>query len=55
MRKLSLKKDTLTELSTEDLDGVVGGSGLSCISNMICSSDFQQCITGLGCLSVGGC
>lgn len=55
MRKLSLKKDTLAELTSEELDVVVGASGLACVSNMICQSDFQQCITGLPCLSVGGC
>ena len=51
-RTLSLKKENVTELSTEDLDQVAGGSGLSCIN---CASDFQQCITGLGCLSIRSC
>ena len=52
MRKLTLKKEHLVELSAEELDQVAGGSGLSCIT---CASDFQQCITGLPCLSIGSC
>ena len=55
MRKLSLKKDTLAELTNEELDVVVGASGLSCVSNMICQSDFQQCMTGLGCVNTNSC
>ena len=52
-RTLTLKKESLTELTNDDLGHVVGGgSGLSCFG---CDSDFQQCLTGLGCLSVGSC
>jgi hypothetical protein len=49
-RKLSLKKDTLVELTTEELDRVAGASGLTCIN---CNSDFQECITGLRCITNG--
>lgn len=52
MRKLTLSKETLVELSTEELDSVAGGSGLSCIN---CASDFQQCLTGRPCLSLEHC
>lgn len=52
MRKLTLKKETVVELTSEELDSVVGASGLSCLN---CGSDFQQCLTGLPCLSVTGC
>ena len=48
MRKLSLKKETLAELTSSELAGVAGGSGLSCVN---CASDFQQCITGVGCVT----
>ena len=51
-RTLTLKKESLTELANDDLGLVVGGSGLSCFG---CDSDFQQCMTGLGCLSIGSC
>ena len=52
MRKLTLKKETLVELTNEELNLVVGGSGLSCIH---CASDFQQCITGIGCILTENC
>jgi hypothetical protein len=52
-RKLSLKKETLAELTTSELAGVAGGSGLTCIN---CNSDFQQCLTGLRCIpTLDGC
>lgn len=43
MRKLNLKKETLVELGTEELDAVVGGSGLSC--NGVCVSGIVACAT----------
>ena len=52
MRSLSLRKETLTELSGTELAAVVGAlSGYSCA---ICQppSDFQECLTGLQCLSL---
>lgn len=52
-RTLSLKKESLAELTNDDLDRVVGASGLTCIGCH--NSDFQQCLTGLPCLSVGSC
>ena len=53
MRKLSLKKESLVELSTEELDQVAGGSGLTCFACH--NSDFMECLTGLQCLSLTGC
>lgn len=61
MRKLSLSKETLTQLTDSELSGVAGGAitpqcphnTLTCAGG--CNSDFQQCITGVGCLSVTGC
>jgi hypothetical protein len=52
MRKLNLKKETLVELSTQELKDVVGASGVSCLSAWICQpqSDFQECITGVRCV-----
>lgn len=54
-RSLALKKETLAELTGAELDQVAGGSGLSC--NVLClpPSDFMECLTGLRCLSAGGC
>lgn len=52
MRKLALKKEHLAELTTTELGQVAGGSGLSCL---MCASDFQECITGLRCVSLTGC
>jgi hypothetical protein len=51
-RKLSLKKDTLAELTTEELDVVAGASGLTCA---VClpNSDLVQCVTGTRCLTYG--
>jgi hypothetical protein len=43
MRTLSLKKETLVELSAGDLAGVVGGSGASCAQP--CVSGVLACIT----------
>ena len=56
-RSLSLKKESLTDLTTEELDLVVGASGLSC--NVLClpPSDFMECTTGSAgilCPAVGG-
>jgi hypothetical protein len=45
MRKLTLAKETLVELSTQELAHVVGASGVSCLSAWIC----QECITGNRC------
>jgi hypothetical protein len=52
MRKLSLSKETLVELSTQELSEVVGASGVSCLSQLLCQpqSDFQECMTGVRCV-----
>ncbi len=47
-RKLVLRKETLTELSTAELGAMIGGSGPTCGA---CGSDFQQCLTGLDCIA----
>jgi hypothetical protein len=56
MRKLSIKKETVVELSTQELAEVVGGSGVSC-AQALClpQSDFAECITGVRCLSLTNC
>lgn len=51
MRRLSLAKETLAELTDTDLVAVAGGiTGLcpheSLTCNGPCHSDFQQCLTG---------
>jgi len=61
MRKLSLSKETLTQLTDNELTSVAGGAITpNCPNNTLtcaggCNSDFQQCITGVGCLSITGC
>jgi hypothetical protein len=49
-RSLTLRKETLAELTTGELGLVVGGqlSGPTCYA---CGSDFQQCLTGLHCIA----
>ena len=44
--KLSLKKDVLTELTSEELGALVGASGVSCATLLCISnpcSDFREC------------
>jgi hypothetical protein len=54
MRALRLRRETLAELTTDDLGHVVGGlSGASCQN--VCGSDVQQCLTGIVCLTLNGC
>lgn len=60
MRKLSLTKETLADLTDTELGAVAGGATTNCPHNTLtcaggCNSDFQQCITGVGCLSITGC
>jgi hypothetical protein len=55
VRSLKLSKETLTELSTADLAGVVGGQAVtnnSCLTLCQPQSDFQECLTGLQCVTV---
>ncbi|HVF03786.1 MAG TPA: hypothetical protein VNA20_03005 [Frankiaceae bacterium] len=52
-RTLSLKKESLVELTSAELDRVVGASGLTCFACH--NSDFQQCLTGVGCLLTDSC
>ena len=42
MRRLSLKKETLAELSGEELGEVQGGSGQTCV---VCLSEVLSCNT----------
>jgi len=60
-RTLRLRKETVAELATEELNLVAAASGPSCNPNLCvtvctsCASDFQQCYTG-GCVtSLLGC
>ena len=55
-RTLSLRKESLAELVTDELALVAAASGPSCNNNLCltacttCASDFQQCWTG-GCVT----
>lgn len=61
MRKLTLSKETLAELTATELVEVVAGATTNCPANTAltcagaCHSDFQECLTGLRCLSVASC
>ena len=55
MRKLTLKKETLVELSTAELTHVVGAAltvqdrcGQKTLS-LVCGSEIDACITARGC------
>jgi hypothetical protein len=48
MRRLRLRREALTELTTTDLGSVVGGSGNSCQN--VCNTGLNDCITGLPCI-----
>ena len=55
MRRLTLKKETLVELSTTDLTQVVGAAltvqdrcGQKTLS-LVCGSEIDACITARGC------
>lgn len=53
MRKLTLKKERLAELTAEELGQVNGGSGYSC---KVCISGIVSCATLNDCVSLnGGC
>lgn len=56
-RKLTLNKETLVELSTDELDSVAGGavSGPSCpaCSGLECLTD--RCFTRNACFTTDGC
>jgi len=60
MRKLSLKRETLAELSGDDLDRVVGAIGVTQNSQCFCS-DFAACFPTADCTlrdcveTAGGC
>ena len=53
MRKLTLKKETLTELSTAELTTVVGAAGTlkACgpTLSLTCGSEIDACLTARGC------
>lgn len=53
-RTLSLKKETLAELSTEDLTSVAGGAELSGLSCPVCS-DFAPCYPTYRCPTLNDC
>lgn len=48
--KLSLKKERLAELTTDDLHHVVGGAQTrDCIDTLLCHSWQQACTTAMSC------
>lgn len=56
MRKLNLKKETLVELTTEELDAVVGGIGVTqsqCVSGIVSCVTYRcptrDCVESIGC------
>ncbi len=54
MRKLTLKKETLVELTTAELTGVVGAAAslkTDCgpTLSLTCGSEIDACITARGC------
>lgn len=51
MRTLSLKKETLTELSTRDLVGVVGGVATQLATGCLCSKFTDFCPTLTDCFT----
>lgn len=53
MRKLTLRKDTLAELTSTDLEQVVAGEG----ATAICLTDpcITRPVTGIWCLLTDGC
>ena len=58
MRKLNLTKETLAELTTEELDVVVGGSGLSCavcVSGIVACATYRCLPTWDACFTTAGC
>jgi natural product precursor len=62
MRKLTLNKESLSELSTAELDQVVGGNAVTNQTNCYCS-DFAACLPTSRCVTLaydcltqsGGC
>ena len=61
MRRLALRKETLAELTAEELDGVVGAAQEVTKTSCICS-DFASCLPTYDCptrrdcvASLGGC
>ena len=59
MRKLTLKKETLVELSAEEMTNVVGGydgpTKPQCVSGIVACVTYR-CVESLGtCASVAGC
>ncbi|HWL35043.1 MAG TPA: class I lanthipeptide [Frankiaceae bacterium] len=58
MRKLNLEKETLVELSGEELDLVAGGSGLSCnvcVSGIVTCATYRCLPTWNACFTTEGC
>ncbi|MDQ1711733.1 MAG: hypothetical protein QOE45_1183 [Frankiaceae bacterium] len=56
MRKLNLKKDTLVELTSAELDGIAGAAAITKDSCLYCTSEVDACITAWRCTdSLLGC
>lgn len=57
MRKLSLKKETVAELSAEELVDVVGAGTLVCVPTNagLCGGSKVNCSYDDGCVTARGC
>lgn len=49
MRKLTMKKERLAELTTDDLSRVSGGISNLCLSVAVCVPTLHGCTTGTTC------
>ncbi|HEU0132034.1 MAG TPA: class I lanthipeptide [Mycobacteriales bacterium] len=47
MRTLTLKKETLAELTAAELGAIAGAAAITKICTDTCGSDFAQCFTVL--------
>ena len=57
MRKLTLKKETVVELGSDDLAAVVGGGNTEklCISGIVSCLPTRECPTYDACFTTHGC
>ncbi len=55
MRKLTLKKETVVELTTDELTNVLGGAATKTLKtceptlSLTCGSEIDACLTARGC------
>lgn len=55
MRTLNLKKDTVVELTSAELDSVAGGAAITKDTCLYCGSEVDACLTAWRCLDTIGC